>query len=286
MALASGGAGCETAWRPPLAGVQVASASITADLSGRMPPPGARLTYRRTSLLNPKAAPEQYVVQVTCTGWGEGKLTQQSRGPLASHVEREGAQGPAQQFPWPHPWGASAVGFFLEFDPPLVSWPRVVEGGSARKCESRFKCYGARGQYSYRGSATRAIELEGYETVSIDGVNYNDCVRLCTETRFCIPWIAYVDLTEYSWLAPGIGEVKRLQCWTGLALLVYFKDIVQYELVSVEHPAEQPAERSAERRAPVRWSRCAVYLDPALPTPQLQGLAVEKAPPPAETRPP
>ena len=286
MAWVSAGAGCETAWRPPLAGVQVATASITADLFGRMPLPGARLTYRRTSLMAPEAEPEQYVVQVTGTGRGEGELTQQSGGPLASHVEREGAQGAAQQFPWPHPWGASAVGFFLEFDPPLVTWPRIVEGGRAHECESRFRCFGARGQYLYRGSATRVIELEGYETVSIDGVKYNDCVRLCTETRFRIPWIAHVDLTEYSWLAPGIGEVKRLRCWTGFALLVYFKDIVQYELVSVEHPAEQPTRPVPQRRVPVRWSRCAVYLDPALPNPQLQGLAVEKAPPPAETRPP
>jgi len=67
-------AGCASTWRPPLEGVQAATASMTVVLGQRAAPAGALYTYRRTFPGRRDLPADEYDVRFSATQRGEGRL--------------------------------------------------------------------------------------------------------------------------------------------------------------------------------------------------------------------
>lgn len=268
-------AGCHSTWRPPLEGVQAATATMTVVLAERVAPPGASYTYRRTFPERRDLPADEYDVRFTRSQRAEGRLASSDVDSLEGHLLPGGPEPAEYSFPWPEKEDPVAAGFFLAFDPPLINCPRFMQGGIPFVCGSKVRCHGAKGRHIYNGKARRTFVFEGYETVVIDDVPHTDCVRLRVDTLIEFPWVARVEATEYVWLAPHVGEVERLRRLRGFMLLTYFECVERYELVRMELP-RQPEEGAArDGQALDAWRRCAVYLRPALPAPRLQGLLVD-----------
>ncbi len=177
---------------------------------------------------------------------------------------------------WPDDPDRKGAAFFLEFDPPLVYLPDSIQAGRQASQQVRLRYYNRDGICTRRGTVRRTFDLEGFETVVAGGVRYADCARLHTRTRIRVAWGPRGDITEYIWLAPGVGEVRRVQQFSGLAYLVHFSELQTFELAGGSLLAEGvPGARPFPGEV---WARCAVYLDRLLPHPRLGGLAVELAP--------
>jgi hypothetical protein len=155
-----------------------------------------------------------------------------------------------------------------------------VDGAHTQRCRLRY--YNRDAIEVQQGTVERRIDLEGFETVEAEGVEYAGCLRLKVETKFRIDRGPRVDATEYVWLAADVGEVRRVEHVSGIAWPVYFNQIHTYELLrDPATPRPQPsAARLVGDRPPIlqAWSRCAVFLDRLLPRPRLGGLAAEFAP--------
>ena len=139
-------------------------------------------------------------------------------------------------------------------------------------------CYNRDGHLVRRGTVTRKIQFEGFEDVEGDGVLYADCPRLRITTRIRVRWGPRVDLTEYVWLADGVGEVRRTERIQGFVFLTLFGGVYTYELMNTPHTVVRAS--GAASAAPRRWSRCAVFLESVFPNPLLGGLIIEYAVPP------
>ena len=159
--------------------------------------------------------------------------------------------------------------------------PASIDAGQGLTQDMQLRYYNRDGKRTKRGTVRRQIEFEGFETVEAAGRVYPDCARLKIDTCIRIHWGPHVDVTEYVWLARGVGEVRRIERFTGLALLAHFSEVNTYEAIAVP-PLGQGA-TTRPRPAGEVWLRCAVYLDRLLPHPRLGGLAAELVPKPAVT---
>jgi hypothetical protein len=64
----------------------------------------------------------------------------------------------------------------------------------------------------------------------------------------------------------------------GVVLLRRLESAAQYELARAELPESKPAKEQQSQepsRAGATWRRCAVYLEPSIPKPQVRGVVVE-----------
>ncbi len=269
--------GCVESWRPPLNGVQVVSATVRAELASRMTPPGTVLVYSCRAGGKQDDC-DQYVVELANGRRAEGRLVGCKRDPLEGYLQREPSDEGVSNFPWPPCNETGALGFFLEFEPPLVYWPSYVEGGRAITSSSRFHLYGARGPHVCSGNVTRSVELEGYESVEVGEQRYSDALRLRVETSIRVPWLCNVRISEYVWLAPGVGEVRRMQKWKGRILLITSFDSLRiYDLMEAKRPQSLSGNSGEGGHTGLSeaWRLCAIHLYPGMPVPRLSGLIAE-----------
>ncbi len=276
-----GMAGCAPAWRPSMEFVKSSNHRAPLRLLDYMQTaPDLPRTFLRRSLdaANQSAARYERCPQgQTLT---EGLLAATRMDTVAEYLEptqraryRRGALWPIEQ-----PNGNAA--FFVEFDPPLVRLPETVGPLEEWSQQCTMRYFNRDAVQTRQGRVTRTVAFEGFESVEADGVPYANCARLKVDTKYRIDWGPRIDSTEYLWLAPGVGEVRRIERISGLALLAYFSEAHSYELVSATTDSTEPLPpiRAKSRPVPLRaWSRCAVYLDRVLPKPRLGGLAVEFA---------
>lgn len=269
-------AGCRSSWRPTVEALRSAD-GISVDLWSRSAPVGAKLTFRETNLLDESAAGRTYPMHLGEGGLIAGELKPVDRFDLSPFVRSDGEQPP--RFQWPNMKDRSAKGFLLEFDPPLLDRPPVLAGDETQKAKSSFVYHNWEGKQIARGTATRTFKLEGYENLEVGDTSYPDCVLLRVETLLIVPFVARVEVIEYRWLAPKVGEVQRVLHVDGMVLLRPIKSGTQYELARAELPESRPATGGTQRKEPgAAWRRCAVYLEPSIPRPQVRGLVVEFAP--------
>ncbi len=275
--------GCAPVWRPSMERVQPAVAQTAIDLTayvrraGRVP-----RTYLRHNLGDPQEPPVRYARRSQDGMLTEGLLADKRVTTVAAYLQHTPGARHRRGSLWPEDPDNKGAAFFLEFDPPLIRLPASIDadGGVSQVCRLRY--YNRDAVEVRGGTVTREITFEGFETVEAGGIEYPGCPRLRIDTRFRIHWGPLVDTSEYVWLAPGVGEVRRVERLSGLAWLAYFTGLHVYELIDepLVTAAAAPSVRSAAAALPPveAWSRCAVYLDQVLPHPRLGGLAVELAP--------
>ena len=264
--------------------VESPPAHALIELSRYVAPQGRGVrTYLR---FNP-ADPDDPVVRYERRSGGgmvaEGSLAKKPVRTVTQYLARTPGGQYLRGMLWPQDPQKQGAAFFLEFDPPLARLPRLIDANGGFNQECRLRYFNRDAVEARGGSVTRQVVFEGFETIEAGGLEYAGCVRLRIETRYRIRWAPRVNVSEYVWLAPGIGEVRRVESFSGLALPVFFNGLHVYELIG-ESPessaATQLVRASAIGPSPVEaWSSCAVYLDRLLPRPRLGGLAVELASP-------
>jgi len=264
--------------------VQPAAAHAVIDLTRYLARPGdATRVFLRQNPGDSAEAPVRYERRAPNGTFTEGLMAEREVDSVAALLEPTLRARQRRGSLWPEDPNGEGAAFFLEFDPPLIRLPASIDanGGVAQRCELRvFNRDAVEGR---GGTVSREIAFEGFEVVEAGGHEYADCVRLKIDTRFRIRWGPQVSATEYVWLAPHVGEVRRVERFSGLAWFVYFTGLQVYDLVDGPAPVTpetQPVRLAAAGALPIQaWSRCAVYLDRVLPRPRVGGLAVELAPP-------
>jgi hypothetical protein len=256
--------------------VQPAEAHRTLDLR-RYSPVGSSTVqaYQRRAGARDSGAPDTYERRYRGFIRAEGTMATNPVWSLADFLGPDAPRAGERWKLWPVNPESKGAAFFLEFNPPLVYLPASITPNGAVSQEVTLRYYNRDGILRRTGTVERAITLEGFENVGTDGMHFANCARLKVDTRIRVKWGPRVDLTEYLWLAPGIGEVRRVQRFSGFAYLVYFSQVQSFELAS-STTGQQDAGAGTTFPGEV-WTRCAVYLDRLPPHPRLGGLVVELA---------
>lgn len=246
---------------------------MQVDLAKRMPPGPYRSVYRRTSARHPELSPRRYVVHALPTVQREGLFAENAVTALDAVVPGGADEATPGQFTWPR-WRKDASGMMLRFDPPIDYLPRRLDARAPAESSARLQVYNAKGEPAFGGKATRRVELEGFATVTAGGKRYTDCVCVRTETRISIPLAARVSLTEYLYVAPGRGIVRRVQRFRGWVLIRYFDDVVEDELVQFEPLPAAKREGIASTWTAGTWSGAIVFFQPSMPQPYVAGVII------------
>ena len=234
----------------------------------------AERRYERTNPSRRGESPAPYVQSEVDNGRVEGSLVGRVEWPLSGYLDRHSDRPDRPRMKWPSPPRNGTEALFAEFDPPIVEWPAGVRAGAPVEWQEKMTVYDRLGVPFAYGSAARRVWWEGNETFEGNGVTYVDCVRLRAETDLYFGWWASFRLRETVWLAQGVGIVRRVECISGRALLLFrFESEHQYVLQAHEIEASKTEASSTPRR----WARLAVYLDRSIPRPRVGGLAVEWA---------
>ncbi|UCG15352.1 MAG: hypothetical protein JSV19_08630 [Phycisphaerales bacterium] len=273
--LATALTGCAPAGSPPTRLVHLAGPPHTIDLSPYQsrPSPQPRV-YARHDRKHPDTVPADYVRMISEARQIEGSLVGRVAQSVGRYLSPPEGGGAADRFPWPQS-GPGGAAFFLQLTPPLPQYPVVIDAHQPIELRADVRLYDYQGRRRLGGTLQRTVTFQGYETLEADANTLPDCMRLQIVTRLRFFWGPRVDVTESVWLAPGIGEVRRIERLRGWAWLFPFDEVRQYDLISAGAVKAQLAAHSAEPAR--RWSVIAVHLDRCLPHPRLGGLAVEFA---------
>jgi len=204
----------------------------------------------------------------------EGVFADTRAARLDEYMANEGDAGPAAQFTWPR-WEPDSAGLMLRFDPPLAYLPRRLDARGRTHASARVLLHNPKGKQTDSGKVERNVYLEGYATVTAGNRTYSDCVYLRTETRMHFPWLARIALTEYLWLAPNHGIVRRVQRLRGRILIRYFEDVIEDELIRCELPESQDTGGKSAPRLGETCSAAVIYLQPAQPVPCVTGAVMQ-----------
>lgn len=278
--LATALTGCAPAGRPSTQVAHLAGPLHTVDLSPYQPRPSPQpRVYARHDRKHPDTGPADYVRMINEARQIEGSLVDRATQSIDRYLSPPEGGGAADRFPWPQS-GPGGAAFFLQLTPSLPQYPIVIDAHRPVEMRADVRLYDYRGRRRFGGTLQRTVTFQGFETLEADAHTLPDCVRLQIVTRLRFFWGPRVDVTESVWLAPGIGEVRRVERLRGWAWLFPFDEVRQYDLISPGAGKAQLATHSAGLTP--RWSVIAVHLDRCLPHPRLGGLAVEFARPAAD----
>lgn len=287
-------AGCGGAWRPPINGVQREDVPSVFRLAEYFPDqPGWRWTYQR---LRDGREEGTYVRQFEEGAYAEGALIGRAFLPLETYLaqpdgtaSQPAATRPAVLGRKPPPRRRAPLGgelgVIIVFDPPLPALPADVHIDEPIVWRSRLQCFGKSGDHWYNGSVRRRVQFEGLQDVRVGQLDFLACLRLRITTGFHFFWGPIFELTQYVWLARGVGEVRRVERVAGLELLLPFSAIERLDLIDYTAPTTGATEPSLLTRDPRPWRALALELSETLPQPRIAGLRVELAeqgPPPSE----
>jgi hypothetical protein len=268
--------GCAPAWRPPLTISPPDTAPPSVALAAYLPrDPGRPRIYQRRNPAAPETPPDRYVRACAPAALIEGSLVGRVNQPITQYLEPIAPAGndPAQ-VSWPQT-GPGGAAFFLVLDPPLPPYPDAVSTDSAVDARTTVHWFDYRGRAVMDGTLERTVRLEGREPITLPRGQTVDCIRLHIETRIRFAWGPRVNVTEYVWLARGLGDIRRIERLHGLAWLLPFDAVRQYDLISPQPSNAMLATARAQRTTD--WSTIAVHLDRIWPAPRVAGLAVEFA---------
>lgn len=258
-------------------GVEPPAAHVVIDLRPYLRPDAAGpALYARRNLAEPDEPAQLYERRSRAGTLTEGALAAKRIRTVAEYLEPTARAAYRRGALWPEDPQRRGTAFFLEFDPPLAYLPASIDAQAELTQRCRLRYFNRDAEPVREGTVTRKVAFEGYEAVEAGGIEYPGCLRMRVDTRYRLNWGPRVDTTEYIWLARGVGEVRRLERVSGLALFVYFSGVYAYELIETPLPSTRLA-RGQHPRARA-WVRCAVFLDRVLPHPRLGGVAIELAP--------
>lgn len=268
----AGTAGCMDGWRLEQSDVQIAPAVMHFDIAQRLAPPESRALYERTTA-HSTDPPTRYEVVRTGNVQREGALADSNIADLAPYLA---ADDGSPQLPWPSSETERSAGLLIRFDPPAQYLPAMLDAGKTHHETVQVQIHNPAGKLLYTGNAERELRVEGYENVATSDMRYPDCVRVFTQTRIRVPWIARLTVSEYLWLAPNKGFVRRVQRLAGWVFLRYFEDVVEDRLIKIEMLPTHRGDDTATD--PARgWSSAALYFCPSLPQPRIAGAIFEFA---------
>jgi hypothetical protein len=269
-------AGCVSTWRPALEPRPNPQESAKVELAAYLPQatPGRQVYLRRDPRLRSEPV-TWYARQVETTRQLDGVFVDREVGELTAYVAGPGQEEPLRYFDWTLGGEERKVGFFLEFDPPLVYLPPTLPATGATEGRYALRVFDRWGHRLRTGTVKRTVRLEGHEDVAADGVRFEACLRVVADTSIRVNWGPWVEVTEYLWLARGIGEVKRIDVIQALVFPFYFHEAFAYELAAAQDRAEGVAGAPASR--PPAWARMVVMLDRFLPRLRVGGAVVEYA---------
>ena len=260
-----------------------------------------RRVYLRSDLRRPEEPVTPYHRLVTTGSQREGVFVGCEIDDLKPYLTRPGEAEPDRYLDWPTSGKDRWLGLFLEFDPPLVYLPESVCSDTELCWECVLRIFNRWGHRLRVGQMKRSIRVEGHEDIVVDGVPYKACLRLVLDMRIRIRWGPWVDVTEYLWLARGVGEVRRVQRIQVWAFLLFFDEAYSYELAAGQEKRRvKPAtvRKAGETRPTVAagqergrsvvshhpgpasaWSRMVIFLDRFLPRLRVGGMFIETVTP-------
>ena len=257
-------------WRPASDALRRAP-GVRVQLSARQAPVGSRLTYRCSDPTRGTAQPLSSLYEsVVCDdGRLEGDLVGTQLAPLTDYLGND-ATGGERRLRWPQT-DDPAWAFYLVFDPPLGECPAALTGDEPVSCASSFSFYNWRGRKVAWGKVTRQFRFDGYEDLTVGGQRYPECVRVHVVTIYATAWFGRVKTSDYLWLAPHVGAVRRIQRISGSILASRLDSVSQWDIERI-HSGTAKSSGSPLFGA---WRRVAVHLSPTGRQPRLVGLAIE-----------
>ena len=261
-------AGCQGPWRPPAVSDDEQSREVAHapadylknDLVGQW-------VYERRDLIGQDAEPALYSREVRNGRLAEGVFMGRSILPLEDYLQTGNPDGgrpapPLEENEW-------AV--FFELDPPLDPFPSELPKGQGQVTETVLRYYNRAGHLQGRGTLRRTAVFEGFEDIQTQAGFFENCLRMRVDLRIHFPWIMSMDWTTYRWLSIEAGEVRRIERYSGMFFVLYFRSAYEYLLVSSD-VARAP---EAESPLPRFWEYGLYGLERGLPRPRLSGLVVD-----------
>ncbi|MBN1344345.1 MAG: hypothetical protein JXQ73_16780 [Phycisphaerae bacterium] len=272
--------GCVKPWRPPIERVERENVPDVPRVGDYAPDEdGWRWVYarRREGAVQPS-----YVRELRDGVYVDGTLDGRPFLPIVTYLQdpNEAVEpSPRRKSKRKRAPLGGALGVLITFDPPLTPLPARLRVGDTVDTDAQLTCQDERGRKLYDGAARRSVLLEGLEDVRAGGRRFAKCLRLCVRTRLHLHWGPAIHLTQYVWLARGVGEVRRVERVTGWVFLLPFSATESFELIDVRRPPARTTQAHAQPEGFRRWARMALEFTQTLPSPELGGMRIELAPP-------
>jgi hypothetical protein len=152
---------------------------------------------------------------------------------------------------------------------PLALIPDDLQPGTPSVARTRLDYLDLDGRPRGHGALTRTAVIQGREDVDVPAGHFADCLRVRVNLHLDMRWGPTIDWTTYVWLAPDVGEVRRLARLSGRLLFLSFGSSFEYELAS------RPANVSPPSGSPApRWKEGFMAFDRGIPNPRLATLMV------------
>ncbi len=273
--------GCMRPWRPAdtaQTATQAASAPAT-DPSVFSPAAylrawrRGRWTYeRRDMTAGSEGATDRYVRESRGTRMSEGTLAGRPLLPLKRYlVEEAPTSQPVARYRPIAPLGKAWAAFFT-VDEPMDPIPLEVFKGEPVVTKTVLRYFDKLGRLAAKGTLTRTAQLECYEDVSCPAGGFERCARIRVQLAVHFPLVLTLDWDSYVWLSPEVGEVKRVQQFSGWFLVFWFGSAHEFNLESWEPPRGK-----LPRRAPTHWTHGLINLGNTLSRPRIDGMLVDVA---------
>jgi len=269
--------GCMPMWRPPAPATQPAATRpveaqkqyTVADYLRAWR--GGRSVYQRRELTTEGLQPAQrYERYSRSERISEGTLVNIPLLKLDAYLQAEpepSIWGP----PEPKPVVPLGKVFWVFFDltEPMNPLPPEIADGQPVVTTTTLRYIDRLGRSAAKGTLTRTAVLEGYENVTCPAGRFDRCMRARVDFEVRFPLVLSINWNTYLWLSPEVGEVRRVQQFTGWFLLFWFGSAHEFLLESYTAPASRPAVPAT------CWSRGLVQLGRKLPRPQIEGVVVD-----------
>ncbi|GMU20179.1 MAG: hypothetical protein AMXMBFR13_02780 [Phycisphaerae bacterium] len=274
------GAGCVARYEPPkieqpetapAGSVLEAGPYLRATRLGRW-------VYERVELRDEKRIEAgRYVRQYRSERMLEGLLEARPPAPLAEYLHHEDSGGgPEPQPRRPLPIFRHETLIPFEITEPMPSIPAELTSQHPIISSTPLHYYNRRGHRAATGTLTRRAEIEGTQDVDCPAGRFADCLRVRVDLEIRFPWGPTIDWTTRLWLSKEVGEVRRVQEFTGWMLIFFFGSAHEYLLVEHESAGLAAVSTQPADLAPA-WGRGLVTMDRGFPHPQISGLAVDFA---------
>ncbi len=271
--------GCMRSWRPPdVAGPATQAADSQATTQPEPAPADylrawrrGRWTYERRDLdSGSQGLTDRYVREARGSRVSEGTLVGRPLQPLKRYlVEEAPATQPAARYRPIAPLGKAWAAFFA-VDEPMDPIPVEVFQGRSVVSRTGLRYYDKLGRLVAKGTLTRTAVLEGYEDVICPAGRFERCARIRVQLTVHFPLVLTVEWDSYVWLSAEVGEIKRVQQFSGWFLVFWFGSAHEFNLESWDPPRGKPP-----RRLATHWTHGLINLGNTLSRPRIDGMLVD-----------
>jgi len=268
--------GCMSEWRPPLEEVRPepqARVEFGRSAYLRVNREGRWVYDRRELPVKPDAPITRYSRQVAGPRSSEGTLVDRPLLELSRYLQQEGeAPGSTTDESRPTASEGAWLVVFFELEHPLDPLPAALATSDSVISHTTLRYFNQAGRPMAKGAVTSAARIEGFEDVVCPAGKFEQCLRVRVRLTVWFPLLLTVNWTTYFWLSPEVGEVRRVQQFSGVWLFFFwFGSAHEYLLRSYEPPPEPMASESL----PTCWSRGVVVFDRGYPRVRIAGMAAD-----------